>query len=506
MLDQNREPFESLNIPAWADYTGGLVLTFERFPVSDWMEDRVLQPFDGVVPFQYSWNDDRQLHGFLTASTFLEVNPDATLVQCPFNYRQSSTGAVSGFLVDTLLPWIMEHKPIAGFRSIKSPNAGLDSVFGPVSEFCVLGNAAGNDGPNDYAALIRDAAWLGIGNAWYNRTDKKWYPYMDTSESEYVDYCGYGFLSVKGKNGMPVSVNGTSFAAPFFTAQASLVQNFFIRNIGRPLSLAEFQEFVKPYLIDIDVPGKDRRTGYGMFKMPDPASIDISKYITKGVAMKKTNIGLIEYARTQLGRPYWMGTFGQIATYALYTYNKGRLPEHYTANDFPSQFGQRVHDCIGLVKGYLWSDGPDAPPVYCAEPCRTDHSADSMLAACKEKGPISNLPEIPGVLVFMPEHVGVYIGGGWVIEARGHAYGVVQTRLQDRPWKYWGKCPYIDYIEEETDMRYNTLAEIPEWGKPTIQKLIDRGALKGTGEGLNLSEDMLRMFVINDRMGLYGEG
>lgn len=55
----------------------------------------------------------------------------------------------------------------------------------------------------------------------------------------------------------------------------------------------------------------------------------------------------------------------------------------------------------------------------------------------------------------------------------------------------------------EEEMRYNTIDEIPEYGKATIQKLINAGALNGTGAGLNITDDMLRVFVINDRMGLY---
>ena len=168
----------------------------------------------------------------------------------------------------------------------------------------------------------------------------------------------------------------------------------------------------------------------------------------------KSNIGLVEYAKAQLGRPYWMGTFGQTATEQLYQYNKGRLPMYYTATDFPSQYGQRVHDCIGLIKGYLWSEDLDAPPRYNAA---QDVDADSMLRLCKEKGPMGTIPELPGVLVFYPGHVGVYIGDGQVIEARGHAYGVVQTRLYDRGWNSWGKCPYVTY--EEDDMSYDQFKE-----------------------------------------------
>lgn len=62
--------------------------------------------------------------------------------------------------------------------------------------------------------------------------------------------------------------------------------------------------------------------------------------------------------------------------------------------------------------------------------------------------------------------------------------------------------------------RYNTMAEIEQaasYAVATINKLIDKKALTGYGKkdangkpaDLDLSEDMLRTFVVNDRMGLY---
>ena len=45
---------------------------------------------------------------------------------------------------------------------------------------------------------------------------------------------------------------------------------------------------------------------------------------------------------------------------------------------------------------------------------------------------------------------------------------------------------------------------MPEWAVPTITKLVDKGFLKGDEEGkLGLTEDLMRLLVINDRAGLY---
>ena len=47
-------------------------------------------------------------------------------------------------------------------------------------------------------------------------------------------------------------------------------------------------------------------------------------------------------------------------------------------------------------------------------------------------------------------------------------------------------------------------ANMPEWARPTITKLCEKGILKGDEEGkLNLTDEMLRIFVVNDRAGLY---
>lgn len=53
----------------------------------------------------------------------------------------------------------------------------------------------------------------------------------------------------------------------------------------------------------------------------------------------------------------------------------------------------------------------------------------------------------------------------------------------------------------ENPMIYNYIDDnMPDWARPTIQKLVDKGILKGDGEGLNLTEEMLRILVILDRI------
>ena len=140
---------------------------------------------------------------------------------------------------------------------------------------------------------------------------------------------------------------------------------------------------------------------------------------------------------------------------------------------------------------------------------------------------------VPGCVVIFDfpggaptDHTGIYIGrtntkittidgntgsnsdasGGWVQQ---------KTRTLD-----YANPTYIiprELKEEKRMDRYDNMAEIRAalpWAAETAEKLIRAGALTGKSgwydgdgnpTGLDLSEDMLRLLVINDRMGLYGE-
>lgn len=188
----------------------------------------------------------------------------------------------------------------------------------------------------------------------------------------------------------------------------------------------------------------------------------------------KTNVGLVAYCKAQLGKPYWYGCFGNISTKNLYSVKKKQYPDQYRWDCPDSQLNKRVHDCIGLIKGYLWSKDTNSVPVYNGN---QDVSANGMRSKCQTGGTINTMPDVPGILVFMNAHVGVYIGNGKVIEARGHNYGVVETELKKRGWTHWGYCPWITYITEEKPAAKPSAKKTVE----TIAKEVIDGKW-GTGE------------------------
>lgn len=221
----------------------------------------------------------------------------------------------------------------------------------------------------------------------------------------------------------------------------------------------------------------------------------------------KTNIGLVSYAKAQLGRPYWYGTFGQAASKGVYDQKKKQYPQHYKWAYPKGDEGVKLHDCVGLIKGYIWcTDNEDKKPSYIGY---QDKSANGMRDACKEKGPISSIPELPGVLVFMDHHVGVYIGNGEVIEARGHAYGVVKTKLHSRKWTSWGKCPYISYgsatTTEKSKVETNDKKEV---ATVNIELLVLRKGENKGNEQIKTLQRLLKSlgFYDMDVDGAFGNG
>ena len=64
----------------------------------------------------------------------------------------------------------------------------------------------------------------------------------------------------------------------------------------------------------------------------------------------------------------------------------------------------------------------------------------------------------------------------------------------------------VKKIIENTRRTYNSVSAVPAWAKPTVEKLTRKGWLLGDEHGkLDLTEELLRTLVINDRAGIYGE-
>ena len=166
----------------------------------------------------------------------------------------------------------------------------------------------------------------------------------------------------------------------------------------------------------------------------------------------KNNLDLVQWAMEahSSGWGYVWGTYGHVLTRSYYEMKLEQYPEgvgDYADFIQANWIGKRTADCVGLVKGYCWFD-PETQSIGYGLNGMPDIGTEQMIQWCEEKGSIDTMPEIPGLLLWMNGHVGIYIGDGYSIEAMGTHHGVVKTQVVGRGWKLWGKIPCVEYVEE----------------------------------------------------------
>lgn len=143
--------------------------------------------------------------------------------------------------------------------------------------------------------------------------------------------------------------------------------------------------------------------------------------------------------------------------------------------------GHRVADCSGL---FTWAFKQLGSTMY--------HGSDTMFRKwCLKNGALSNGKRTdgeelkPGTAVFTWKpadgkygHVGLYIGGGYVIEAHGTQKGVIRSAVTDKKsdktdrWTHWGELKDVSFdgsIPDPEPAPAPTPSPTPAT-KPTIRK------------------------------------
>ena len=150
---------------------------------------------------------------------------------------------------------------------------------------------------------------------------------------------------------------------------------------------------------------------------------------------------------------YVKGAFGWLATsknkaraIASYDYNKERK-DFINAAPYRTWF----FDCVCFVKGLLWGWCANYGNAYGGAEYKANGVPDAtekqLLAACGgNQWKITNLSHlVPGALLYMKGHVGIYKGDGKVYECAPSLGGVDITDLNYQRWTDYGLLPWIDY-------------------------------------------------------------
>lgn len=142
--------------------------------------------------------------------------------------------------------------------------------------------------------------------------------------------------------------------------------------------------------------------------------------------MKKTGVGLCDYARKKLGMPYFFGAKQQMLTEEFMQTMHRRYPEVVTEEYMEAArqrniLGQVCCDCSGLIEGY------------------TGHSLGTaqLYASASLRMPMEEIESFPpGTILWKKGHVAVFIDCidhiPYCIESRSLEYGCCLSRVAGR--------------------------------------------------------------------------
>lgn len=151
---------------------------------------------------------------------------------------------------------------------------------------------------------------------------------------------------------------------------------------------------------------------------------------------------------------YMWGGMGEFITKQSIEEKKKEYPAKYTEDycrHLEEFIGKNVRgfDCSGLIKNYMM--GGLINYKYDAS---LDYYSGRLLEAAEKSGTMDSFPDQRGLCLYMPGHVGIYMGRQIVIEATNNVKfgdGVVWTHLKDREWTHWFQCPTIFYETGEME-------------------------------------------------------
>lgn len=446
-------------------------------------------------------------HGKDVMVNILVVAPECT----PISYTWGGVFSSKGYKC-SCAEYIKENKVHISTTSLLGgvPNEyGREALQDCIDAGCIFFGASGNKGVPDkdegteVYGEVRAEEYLAIGGAKPKVIKGGENPVYDWDKIERVTYSSSGpeldFVTLAEILGP----HGTSFCSPVFAAMCGLVQQFFEENAGRRLTRDEMIQFVKDNSRDLQEEGFDNETGYGLFILPEPSTINISKYVPE------YSTSYIDYGGMPKEEDVKIKQV--LLTPSSYTrpqtkINPTAIAWHYVGNPNTSAINNRnyfeslkdthetkasCHFIIGLG-GEILQLIPEDEKSFCTnqanpytisiECCHPDTSGKFTDATYKS-------------MLWL----GRYLMDKHNIKENIRHYDITGKACPkwfvDHPDE-WEK--FKSELEGDEDMpRYKTVEEMPEYYRKDIQELIDKGIIAGRGgdAGLDLSDDMCRMAI-----------
>lgn len=201
------------------------------------------------------------------------VLPDAIHISYPF------AGTFTNNTYDSKCAEYIKRNKIHIFTTSETgsyPNSGKQKAIQDCIESgCIFFGCAGNEDDNGIRDEIKFDGFYAIGGVkpTYKNNKYNWNEIKKTRNSSVGKELDFVTLAEI------LGISGTSFCSPIFAGMIGLVQQFFIEKVGRQLTREEMFTFILDHCQDIDEEGFDERTGYGLFILPNPNTIDIKKYV-----------------------------------------------------------------------------------------------------------------------------------------------------------------------------------------------------------------------------------
>ena len=288
----NKEAFDFLGITKFHEngYTGKNITIASKEMIIEGI-------FDDVECDDYFSTDTSKSakHGTTVMDYIRQVVPDARKIACDFSgITEKNVWKCEG--MEKLLSNPPQVFTSSSYNSSDSQEHHMKKYRELREKGCFLVHGAGNDGEDGVLDVVKNDVFKAV--AAYKLYCGKPKREKFSSVGEEVDFASLDNLRASWDNKRHT---GTSFSAPVFAGMVGLVQDFFIAKTGKQLDYKNLLQFIKDNCVDLEETGIDNKSGFGLFILPNPNSIDITKYTN---VSKEENEDMITY-KTLNDIPAW---------------------------------------------------------------------------------------------------------------------------------------------------------------------------------------------------------